>query len=106
MKKLFFTVAILFSMATMYAVNASPVIALNAEKSVFMAQPDFTQIGVNDLPQAIRDAVSNEFKDATITEAYVAKLDDGTKLYKVMLNVEGQEESVMYNEDGSRYQMS
>jgi hypothetical protein len=48
----------------------------------------------------------NEFKDATITEAYVAKLDDGTKLYKVMLNVEGKGESVMYNEDGSRYQMS
>jgi len=84
MKKLFFTVAILFSMATIY----------------------FTQIGVNDLPQAIRNAISDEFKDATISVAYKANLADGTKMYKVILNVEGQEESVMYNEDGSRYQMN
>lgn len=106
MKKLFFTVAILFSMATIYAVNASPVYAKTPEAIVANEQPDFTQIGVNDLPQAIRNAISDEFKDATISVAYKANLVDGTKMYKVILNVEGQEESVMYNEDGSRYQMN
>jgi len=105
MKKLFFTVAILFSMATIYAVNASPVFLGRLEIVNVWAKPDFRQIGVNDLPQAIKESVSEQFKDATITGAYVANLNDGTKLYKVILNVEGQEESIMFNEDGSRYQI-
>ena len=106
MKKLFFTVAILFSMATIYAVNANPVYTELPEAVVAKEQPGFTQIGVNDLPLAIRNAISDEFKDATISVAYKANMADGTKMYKVILNVEGQEESVMYNEDGSRYQMN
>ena len=106
MKKLFFTVAILFSMATIYAVNANPVNTKIQETTITWQQPDFTQIAVNSLPQAIREAVSDQFKDGTITGAYVADLKDGTKLYKVILNVEGHEESVMFNQDGSRYQMN
>ncbi|GET34402.1 hypothetical protein PbJCM13498_32650 [Prolixibacter bellariivorans] len=106
MKKLFFTVAILFSMATIYAVNANPVDTEMQGTTITWQQPDFTQIGVSSLPQAIREAVSDQFKDATITGAFVANLNDGTKLYKVILNVEGHEKSVMFNEDGSRYQIN
>lgn len=106
MKKLFFTVAILFSMATIYAVNANPIFSVSQETTTTWAKPDFRQIGVNELPQAIKESVSDQFKDATITRAYVATLSDGTKLYKVILSVEGQEESIMFNADGSRYQIN
>ncbi|GET24865.1 hypothetical protein [Prolixibacter sp. NT017] len=106
MKKLFFTVAILFSMATIYAVNASPVFSGSLEITNVWAKPDFRQISVSELPQAIKESVSDQFKDATITGAYVANLSDGTKMYKVILNVEGQEESIMFNADGSRYQIN
>lgn len=106
MKKLFFTAAILFLMAIMYAVNANPVHRINTEQTVVNARPWFKHIGTNDLPQPIRNAVSNEFKDATVIEAYVAYLQDGSKLYKVILSVEGQEESIMYDANGSRYQMN
>ena len=106
MKKLFFTVAILFSMATIYAVNANPALGVKLVMTTNRAQPDFKPIGVNELPRAVRESVNDQFKDGTITGAYVANLSDGTKLYKVIVNVEGREESILFNADGTRYQMN
>ena len=64
----------------------------------------FVTVDVADLPEAVTKAVSNDYKDAKISEASVAATEDGSKVYKVVLQLNGQSMTVMYNEDGSKYE--
>ena len=53
-----------------------------------------------DLPEAVTQAITKSYEDATIKEAYVAEKETG-KVYKVILTTkDSQEVTVLMNEKG------
>ena len=62
---------------------------------------EFKPIDVKELPQAVQDAIKENYSEATIKEAAVEVAEDGTKTYKVMLvDAAGTENPVLFNEKG------
>ena len=56
---------------------------------------------VKELPQAVQDAIKENYSEATIKEAAVEVAEDGTKTYKVTLvDASGTENPVLFNEKG------
>lgn len=59
-----------------------------------------TKIEVKDLPEAVTQAITKSYEDATIKEAYVAEKETG-KVYKVIITTkDAQEVTVLLNEKG------
>jgi len=80
MKKLFVAVALVMGLGTSVA------FAENFHASVDSVNivNEFKPIEVKDLPQAVLDAVTKDYAEFTIKEAYVEEVE-GTKTYKVVL---------------------
>ena len=96
MKKLFVAVALVMGLGTSVA------FAENFHASVDSVNivNEFKPIEVKDLPQAVLDAVTKDYAEFTIKEAYVEEVE-GTKTYKVVLtDAEDNTAAVLYIEKG------
>ena len=96
MKKLFVAVALVMGLGTSVA------FAENFHASVDSVNivNEFKPIEVKDLPQAVLDAVTKDYAEFTIKEAYV-EVVEGTKTYKVVLtNAEDNTTAVLNTEKG------
>lgn len=96
MKKLFVAVALVMGLGTSVA------FAENFHASVDSVNivNEFKPIEVKDLPQAVLDAVTKDYAEFTIKEAYVEEVE-GTKTYKVVLtDAEDNITAVLYTEKG------
>lgn len=96
MKKLFVAVALVMGLGTSVA------FAENFHASVDSVNivNEFKPIEVKDLPQAVLDAVTKDYAEFTIKEAYVEEVE-GTKTYKVVLtDEEDNTAAVLYTEKG------
>ena len=85
MKKLFVAVALVMGLGTSVA------FAENFHASVDSVNivNEFKPIEVKELPQAVLDAVTKDYAEFTIKEAYVEEVE-GTKTYKVVLTIDFQ----------------
>lgn len=68
------------------------------------AQEDWASVDVAALPQAVKDAVMNDYTGATTEEAW-SKQKDGKTIYKLSLNVNGETKTVYADQDGNWIQM-
>ena len=96
MKKLFVAVALVMGLGTSVA------FAENFHASVDSVNivNEFKPIEVKDLPQAVLDAVTKDYAEFTIKEAYVEEVE-GTKTYKVVLtDAEDNTAAVLYTAKG------
>ncbi|MFV8281015.1 hypothetical protein ACNKXS_05695, partial [Christiangramia marina] len=62
---------------------------------------EFESIDVISLPQNIKDAVMTDYIDAVASEAWVMTKDDETKVYKLNLDVKGEQKQVFIDSDGN-----
>ncbi|MGB5553026.1 MAG: hypothetical protein WBM83_00105 [Flavobacteriaceae bacterium] len=86
MKKLFFVVALAFGSISVFAQDAEQAVEAVATE-VVAAQDDFTEVAVEELPEAVTAAVTKNYPTATINKAYAneaaqykleVSLEDGT----------------------------
>ena len=95
MKKLFVAVALVMGLGTSVA------FAENFHASVDSVNivNEFKPIEVKELPQAVLDAVTKDYAEFTIKEAYVEEVEG--KTYKVVLtDAEDNTAAVLYTEKG------
>ncbi|MFD1094798.1 hypothetical protein [Salegentibacter chungangensis] len=64
------------------------------------AKAEFQRIEVVALPQAVKEAIINDFDGSMAEEAWV-KEEDGKTTYKLALNVEGEMKKVYADQDGN-----
>lgn len=97
MKKVLFAVALVMGLGTSVA------LADNMKENVAVAVTanDFTPIDVKDLPQAVQDAIKQNYPESAIKAASVEAKEDGSKTYKVVVtDAAGTESEVVLNENG------
>lgn len=105
MRKLIIPMALVFALGTAYVADAANTSSKTSNSSyVMQSELKFVTVDVADLPEAVTKAVSNDYKDAKISEASVATTEDGSKVYKIVLQLDGQSMTATYNEDGSKYE--
>ncbi|HSM63251.1 MAG TPA: hypothetical protein VK833_04865 [Gillisia sp.] len=73
---------------------------VNVESDVELTGNEFQKIDVAELPEAITAAILTEFPDAIATDAFV-KEDDEKVIYKVKLDIKGQEKKVYLDAQGN-----
>lgn len=96
MKKLFVAVALVMGLGTSVVFAEK----LNANVDSVAIINEFKPIDVKDLPQAILSALTKDYAEWTIKEAYVEDTD-GVKTYKVVLtDQEENSATLVYNEKG------
>ena len=96
-KKLFLAVALVMGLGTSVAFANNMV----SDVEIVTMINEFKPIDVKELPQAVQDAIKENYSEATIKEAAVEVAEDGTKTYKVTLvDVAGTENPVLFNEKG------
>jgi len=92
MKKLMMTAAVaamIFATANTNAQTQAERTPAQMEKSV---QEGFQKIEISDIPNTVTEAVEQEFKGASIAEAYMNK----KKEFKLILKTEGAEAKTIY----------
>ncbi|MFD2833269.1 hypothetical protein [Gramella sp. AN32] len=67
---------------------------------VEVEQDEFADLDVSELPQVIQDAIVTEYNDATVTKAWIKSEDEQT-IYKLALDVKGDEKKVFIDQDGN-----
>lgn len=98
MKKLFLVLALFLSMgtSTMFAIEA-----LSAKVERVMNVNEFEPIEVKSLPDSVQKVLTTKYAEYQVKEAFVEVKEDGTKAYKVvLLDKEGKEAAVIFNEKG------
>lgn len=63
-------------------------------------QEEFASVDIEELPQAVTDALMTDYNGATATEAWV-KTKDGKKVYKLKIDVNGEMQKVYIDEEGN-----
>ena len=97
MKKLFLAVALVIGLGTSVAFANNMV----SDVEIAMMINEFKPIDVKELPQAVQDAIKENYSEATIKEAAVEGAEDGTKTYKgTLVDASGTENPVLFNEKG------
>jgi hypothetical protein len=105
MKRVLIPLVLVFALGAGYVANAANSVAKTMNSSLVMqSELKFISVDVADLPAAVTKAVANDYKDAKISQASVATTEDGSKVYKIVLQLNGQNMTAMYNEDGSKYE--
>ncbi|MFV0541421.1 MAG: hypothetical protein ACK5MZ_09330 [Aestuariibaculum sp.] len=94
MKKLFLTAAILIGGATTFAL---PVNMLSNEIITISVNEGFTEISLDQLPEAVKAAVEKDFANATLSKAYV----NASEQYKLVLSIDENESTVYADKDGN-----
>jgi hypothetical protein len=102
MKKLilsFATVGLFFT-ATQAQVAETTDVYTESQTEVAVAGDEFEEIDVTALPAAINEAIARDFAGATAQEAWV-KEKDNKQVYKIKLNVAGEEKKVYADAEGN-----
>ncbi|MGA8854802.1 MAG: hypothetical protein WB492_11560 [Christiangramia sp.] len=73
---------------------------IETEVEVEAEQDEFTSLDVMELPQAVTEALMTDYNGAVASEAWVKTKDD-TKIYKLKIDVKGEEEKVYIDEAGN-----
>lgn len=95
MKKLILVVVILAGGISSFAF---PTNRLSNETTTVVKIESFTEISLDELPDAIKTAVQNDFASATLSKAYVNESEQ----YKLILvNEDGSESTVYADKDGN-----
>ena len=98
MKKVLVAVALVLGLGSSVAQEVSNTPAVETQTQA--PQDEYTKIEVKDLPEAVTQAITKSYEDATIKEAYVAEKETG-KVYKVIITTkDAQEVTVLLNEKG------
>ena len=63
-------------------------------------QNDYEKVEVAELPEAVTTAISTDYAEAETKEAWV-KEQEGKKVYKIKLAVEGEEKEVFVDAEGN-----
>ena len=103
MKRVFFALALVMGLGTTvaFASNLSSTEVTTVTNVKVTNVNDFTPVEVKDLPKAVQDVLANSYKDFTIKAAAVETAEDGTSVYQItMVNAEGEESVVLFNEKG------
>lgn len=104
MKKLGLTFAAigLFFATTVQAQEEEP---MNPEVTTeVVAVGEFEMIETSELPETVATAVSTDYAEASTTEAWV-KEKDGKQVYKLKLDVNGEEKVVYVDDQGNWLEM-
>ena len=72
----------------------------NSEVGMQKAEDGFEKIELTEVPAAVTEAISRDFADAGTQEAWV-KEKEGKKIYKIKLNVNGEEKKVYADAEGN-----
>ena len=92
MKKLFLAVALVMGLGTSVAFANNMV----SDVEIVTMINEFKPIDIKELPQAVQDAIKENYSEAAVEVA-----EDGTKTYKVTLvDAAGTENPVLFNEKG------
>ncbi|MGJ5640630.1 hypothetical protein [Formosa sp. S-31] len=91
MKKVVIAAALVFGSFSLITATNSPL-----NNTIEVAQDNFKEIAVSDLPIAVTDAVAADFSEATIAKAYV----NDAKEYKLILSIDGDFKTIYANESG------
>lgn len=98
MKKVFFALALVMGLGTTVAFASS---LTSVEVTAVTNVNDFTPVEIKDLPKAVQEVLAKSYKDFAIKAAAVETYEDGTSVYQITLvDVEGQESVVLFNEKG------
>lgn len=102
MKKLGLTFAAigLFFAATTQSVIAQVYTEAQTEERA-VEKDDYEKIEVTQLPAAVSTAITTDYAMAETREAWMKEKEDGKKVYKIKLDVNGQEETVYADADGN-----
>lgn len=102
MKKLILTFG---AIGLFFAVSTQAQVYANSSSEVpfveVLEKSDYEKIEVSELPAAITTSVSTDFEEATITEAWVKEKEDGTSVYKIKLDVNGEEKKLYADAEGN-----
>lgn len=99
MKKVLLSAAIVLGGLSSF--TASAFTMNNLDEVVIVNQQEFKEINVNDLPQAVKDALAADFENATLDKAYV----NDQEQYKLDISVEGMSSTVYADKDGNWIEM-
>lgn len=104
MKKLFVAFALVMGLGTtaVFADNnmSEPTSAVSST-TVVNNENEFVPIEIKDLPEAVLETLTKNYKDFTLKSAAVEANEDGTSTYQVvMADTEGTEVTVYFNEKG------
>ncbi len=101
MKKIMLIMSLIVGSFTLPSLSASTI----STNNVFLQDElSFSTIALSDLPSVIKNIALDKNEGMVITGAKVATTDEGKKVYKITLSdIEGEETTVYYNEDGSKY---
>lgn len=102
MKKLvlMFSALGLFFTTTTQAQEASEVSAQVSTEVVVTAQDEYEKIEVAELPAAVNLAIETDYAGATTKEVWF-KEKEGKKVYKIKLDVNGEEKKVYADAEGN-----
>ncbi len=104
MKKLilsFATIGLFFTATQAQVAEANTDVYVDSQtEEVAVIGDDFEEIDVTALPAAINEAIARDFAGATAQEAWV-KEKDNKQVYKIKLNVAGEEKKVYADAEGN-----
>ena len=98
MKKLFFAAVFTMGSLTAFAQDTEEVQADTAEV-VAAAQDDYTEISVDELPEAVTAAVEKNYPTATINNAYVNE----AKEFKLEVSLEDGTSGTLYADENGNW---
>lgn len=103
MKKLILTFAALglfFTTTQAQVAETTTDVYTDSETEVAVVEDDFEEIDLTALPAAVNEAITRDFAGATAQEAWVKDKDD-KRVYKIKLNVSGEEKKVYADAEGN-----
>ena len=65
-----------------------------------MVQEEFASVDVQQLPQAVKEALSEDYSDASVTEAWVKDMGE-IQVYKIKLDIAGETKKVYLDQNGT-----
>lgn len=103
MKKLvlsFAAIGLFFTATQAQVAETTTDVYTESQTEVAVVEDDFEEIDVTALPAAVNEAIARDFAGATAQEAWM-KEKDNKKVYKIKLNVSGEEKKVYADADGN-----
>ena len=97
MKKIIFLAALALGSLTSFA-QAEEMQSATSEE-VVVVQDDYTEIALDELPQAITEAVAKNYPTATINKAYVNE----AKQYKLEVALEDGTTGTLYSDENGNW---
>ena len=94
MKKLVLSVAIILGSLSTFAI-VTPVI--KSDTKLVVVQEEYTEIKVEEVPEAVKTALKSAYPDATLDKAYV----NAAKEYKLEITVKDQKATVYADANGN-----